>query len=313
LKNLTRCIAMNEPLFSIVIPTYNRATLLLSAVDSVLAQKFDNYEVIIVDDGSSDNTELLCKEKYGEVENVKYIRQVNSERGAARNNGLKASEGKYISYFDSDDLICKNHLSEASAFIQQKAFPEVFHLNYTIEDEEGNTIGKGPELKGSPANKELIKGNFLSCNGVFVRRDIALGNQFNEDRELAGMEDWELWLRIASKYSIHYIDTPTSVISNHSSRSVVSGSIQSLIKRVSKLLYYILENEEVVKYFKSDINKFVSSCFTYISLHIALTYKNRYLSIKYLLKGFYKNPRIVFERRFFAIIKHLLVFNSRHS
>lgn len=296
----------NAYFFSVIIPTYNRGYLILDTINSVLLQKYKDFELIIVDDGSTDNTEELIKEKYSHLSNVKYIKQNNAERGAARNNGLKNASGKYINYFDSDDIMFDNHLSTAFDIICKYNNPAIFNLNYIFEDKPGRA-GKPREFKEKIANKPLIRGNYLPPNCVIIRKDIALKNQFVEDRSQAAlMEDWELWLRIACKHEIFSINVVTSLLKSHDNRSVISTDIDKLIQNVTALKTLVVNNNDIVAYYKPDINKFVSSCYTYISLHIVLTKKYKLKAVKYLIKGLFAYPGFVTEKRFFSIIKRLV-------
>lgn len=293
-------------LFSIVIPTYNRAHLLEKTIDTVLDQFYKNFELIIVDDGSTDNTETVIKKIITEKKEFKitYFKQKNSERAAARNNGLKQAGGDYVLFFDSDDTLYSDHLEVAKNNILEKKMPEFIHLRYDIKNEQGQITKEGP-VYDYPPNKELIFGNFLSCNGIFIRKDIALENPFNEDRKLSAMEDWELWLRLCSKYPLHYINTITSSIIDHNERSVVLTSKEPLINRGEAIIKYILDNKSIVAYYKSDISKFKSSCHSYIALHLSLTGNYKKETLKYLLSSFFEWPASLFHRRFFATIKHL--------
>ena len=99
---------MKKPFFSIIIPTYNRAKTILSTIQSVLNQSFHNWELLIIDDGSTDNTKSLIKSFIDK--RIIYIYQENSERSEARNNGIVNAKGDYICFIDSDDLFHKNHL-----------------------------------------------------------------------------------------------------------------------------------------------------------------------------------------------------------
>jgi glycosyltransferase involved in cell wall biosynthesis len=292
-------------LFSIVIPTYNRAHLLKKTIDTVLDQSYTNFELIIVDDGSTDNTEEVIKEIISTRENkIIYIKQINSERAAARNTGLKKAVGDYILFFDSDDTLYDNHLEIAKKNIVEKNYPEFIHLRYDIKNVNGTITKEGP-IYNSPPNKDLIFGNFLSCNGMFIRKDIAIQNPFNEDRKLSAMEDWELWLRLSAKYPLHYVNTITSSIIDHDERSVMITTKEPLIDRAEAIINYITNNKEVVKYYNKNISKFKSSCHSYVALHLSLTGKYKKETLKYLLYSFIESPSSLFHRRFYAIIKHL--------
>ncbi len=293
-------------LFSIIIPTYNRAHLIRKTIETVLDQSYKNFELLIVDDGSSDNTEKVVNKIITEKHQFKitYIKQKNSERASARNNGLKRSTGNYVLFFDSDDTLYKNHLEVAEKSITEKKMPEFLHLRYDIKNGNGKIIKEGPIYHTYP-NRDLIFGNFLSCNGIFIRRDVAMQNQFNEDRKLSAMEDWELWLRLCAKYPLHYINTITSSIIDHDERSVVLTRKEPLIERGEAMIKYIIENKEVLAYYKKDISKFRSSCHSYLALHLSLTGKYKKETLKYLFLSSFEWPASLFHRRFFATIKHL--------
>ncbi len=291
------------PFFSIIIPTYNREKLIRKTIQTVLSQTFKDFEIIIIDDGSKDNTKGEIK--LIESEKITYLKQQNSERAVARNEGTKIAKGTYITFLDSDDLFYHNHLQNAFDFIKLNNNPEILHTRYEIITPDGKIIEQKKWLDNN-INKNLISGNFMSCNGVFLRKDIAMANQFNEDRTLSAMEDWELWLRIAAQYEIKYSNIISSAIVNHDLRSVVNTNKAELILRINSLLKYVLQNKTVVNYYKTEINKFKASCYTYMSLHLALTKKNRRDAIKYLLKGLANNGFVIFTKRFYAILKHLI-------
>lgn len=288
--------------FSVIIPTYNRATLIEKTIRSVLNQTFDDFEIIIIDDGSIDNTEEIVAAV--KSEKIIYQKKKNEERAVARNTGTKMAKGNYITFLDSDDLFYQNHLQIAFENIQKNKQPEIFHTRYEIISEE-NKILEQKNILDNHINQKLIEGNFMSCNGVFLRNDIAKQNLFNEDRNISALEDWELWLRIASQYKISYSNVITSAIVNHDSRSVLNTKKEELVNRFTIFMQYVLNNKTIVDYYKKNIFKFKSSCYSYISLHLALTKKYKKDSLVYLLKAIKENKSFVFSRRFLAIVKHL--------
>lgn len=295
----------NAPFFSVIIPTYNRAHLIGQGIRSVLMQKYPAHELIIVDDGSTDNTMQVVNDiiKGNPDKKIIYLRQPNSERAASRNKGLLNTTGNYVIYLDSDDELYPEHLLVAKEYITKNSEPEFIHLNYEIKNEAGKVTGHGPTFTTKP-NQELIKGNFLSCNGVVLRRDIAMENLFNENRDLSGLEDWELWLRLAIKYPLHYINEITSSILNHQERSVVSPDETKLIKKVDTFMNLILSNNDITFYYSGHMDSFKASCYSYLSLHLALMGKRKD-GVTYLFKSIFVSPKFIFKKRFLAIIKHL--------
>ena len=289
--------------FSVIIPTYNRAGFIQQTIQSVLHQSFENFEIIVVDDGSTDNTKEIVQSI--DDERLIYIRKTNEERAVARNTGTRRSRGTYVTFLDSDDLFYPEHLETAWKTIS--ATGAVFvHLGYEIRSARTSAIRKIVPPSGE-LNRHLIAGNFLSCHAVFLRREVALANLFNEDRNLSALEDWELWLRLATQYPIQYTPQVTSVMIDHDERSVLKTDPEKLIERVSLLLKYVLGNSVVTAYYRQDLSQFKSSCYTYIALHVALTKRNRLTAFRYLLKGIAESPRALTKRRFLAILKHLLI------
>ncbi|NVO02189.1 MAG: glycosyltransferase [Bacteroidetes bacterium] len=291
------------PFFSIIIPTFNRAQFIEKTIQSVLNQEYIDYEILVVDDGSTDNTEEIIK--LINSDKIQYFKKRNEERAVARNTGIRLAKGNYITFLDSDDLFYPEHLQIAYENIQINNSPEIIHTRYEIINNQNKVISK-MKILDDKINRKLISGNFMSCNGVFLRKDIALTNLFNENRDLSALEDWELWLRLAAQYKIYYSNTITSAIINHDDRSVLNTKKEELIRRFDILISLVLKNTIVINYYKNNINAFKSSCYTYISLHLALTKKYRKEAIKYLFMGISQKPETIFSRRFLAIIKHII-------
>lgn len=294
--------------FSIIIPTYNRAHLITYTLDSIRNQYFKEYEVIIVDDGSNDNTKEVVENyiKINSLLNWCYYFKVNEERGAARNYGTKLAKGKYINWFDSDDLAIENHLNIAKEFYLKLDSPEVFHLAYKFTTPNGELI-RNVNNFSSTNNYKLIIGNNLSCNGVFVRSDIALQNLFNEDRELSASEDYELWIRLAAKYTIHCSNTVTSIIIQHDERSVLTmKNPDKLINRFSLFLRYINNNEEVLKFIGKNHGYFMMKNNLLLSVDLAAN-GNTSKSFKYLKIACLNSWKFIQEKTFYAILKNIIL------
>jgi glycosyltransferase involved in cell wall biosynthesis len=294
----------NNPLFSIIIPAYNRAKFLPATINSVLEQTFFEFELIIVNDGSSDDTDEVTAPYLNEPR-IQYFKIKNSERGAARNYGVNKSKGNYITFLDSDDIFLPKHLNTAFEKIQQLNTPAVFHLGYEILHPDG-TIDSLPELP-SPVNEKLLEGNFLSCMGVFLRRDVAVSNPFNEDRTLSGSEDYELWLRIAARYPIVVFPEITSRLINHEGRSVINTDAKKLMSRMT-LLDQRLQNDDLfMARFGGRLRVFASFRSLYQSLHLAIS-GERWMAFKSLMYTLRMYPYVVFKYRFIVALKKIVLW-----
>lgn len=291
--------------FSIIIPTYNRSKLIIKTIESVLNQTFNDFEVLIIDDGSTDDTEQVVKPFLSDK--VFYHKKVNEERAVARNFGVKIAKGKYINWFDSDDIMLPNHLQEAYDFIQvHKEFVNVFHLSYRKEN-QNNEILYAQHITFKTINHLLYKGNILSCNGVFLKKETAILIPFNEDRLLSASEDYELWLRLAAIYPFYHVNKHTSVIIQHDERSVLTfRQTERLEKRFLLLMNLIKTNPIVVSFLGKKVNYFLMKNYLLLAVDIAST-GNRIKTSKYIFRAMCFHISFLKERSFYATIKHLIL------
>lgn len=295
----------NKPFISVVIPCYNRADLIAATIKSLQEQDYPNYEILVIDDGSTDNTEDVVRSVA--TERTVYVKKTNNERAAARNVGASMAKGDYVNFFDSDDLALTNHLSEAAEMINKYNQPEWFHLSYAWGDHEGKIFRNVNTFTGTTLNGIMANGNPLGCNGVFVRKDIAQMHPFNEDRELSASEDYELWLRLAALYPLYYSNKVTSILIDHDGRSVRTINGQKLIRRLELFIYYLEQNKEVLNYYKNDFKNIRMEAHSYIALHLANNPAFKITSIRYLLKAFQDTPAMIKRKRFYATLKNILI------
>lgn len=294
---------MDKPLFfSIVIPTYNRAHMIIQTLETAFNQTYPHFEVILIDDGSNDNTEEIIKTVHHK--NFTYFKKQNEERAVARNTGFKLAKGDYITLLDSDDFLYPTHLEEANKYITANNQPEIIRFNYDIVDSQKNVlqIAKMPD----GINEKITQGNFLGCSGILLRKDITDHNTFNSDRALSGSEDYELWLRLAARYNIHTPDVVTCSLHAHKERSVIINiQEKTLLERIELLIKYAFEDEAVKKKYGDNKKTFVSFCLIYASLHLAIADLKK-ASLKYLYRATKINPLVLADKRFYGVIKTLL-------
>jgi len=185
---------------SIIIPSFNRANYLSEAVDSALAQKDVELEVIVVDDGSTDNTAQVVEEngpRWGE--RFKYVWQPNSERCVARNNGFSHASGDYVAFLDSDDVWKSDHL--ATCLLEFSKSPEISAVfsEYGLMSAEGRPITtkvSRPIAKDEAFSRLLcLKRIILHPTELILRRSI-LSSTLPFDVELTAGEDWLLWVQL---------------------------------------------------------------------------------------------------------------------
>ena len=188
-----------------VIPTFNRASLVSRAIDSVMRQTFLPSEIIVVDDGSTDNTEDLISEKY---HSVSYLKTENRGVSAARNIGIKATKSEWIAFLDSDDEWLPQKLEKQIAKISNQHNYKIIHCE-EIWFRNGRRVN--PKIKhkkyGGYIFEKCLPLCVISPSAVVIHRDI-----FQElgcfDETLPACEDYDLWLRICSKYPVLFVDEP---------------------------------------------------------------------------------------------------------
>lgn len=205
-----------SPLVSVVIPTYNRARYIGETVESVLAQTYDNIEIIVVDDGSTDDTRRVLKPYQ---EHIIYIYQENQGPSVARNTGIMKSTGPYIAFLDSDDLWMPEKLEIQVAYLNEHPEVGLVHCDFLLQVENPN----GPVLKKWPYANNWPSGyvlpfmfvqSMIGTSSVVTRREcFDVAGLF--DPRFFGPEDYHLWLRIARHYPITYLDKPLSIYRHH--------------------------------------------------------------------------------------------------
>ncbi len=275
-----------------------------ATIRSLQAQEFRDFEIIIIDDGSNDHTEQSIKPFLNDY--TQYFKKINGERAAARNFGLRLSKGKYINFFDSDDLALPNHVGEAARMIKLFDEPEWFHLAFEWVTSDGFLIKKINQCNGKVLNDKMVRGNQLSCNGVFIRNDITRSYPFNEDRLLTTAEDYELWLRLASRFPLFYSNKITSQIVDHNTRSVRTNKGKKLINSVHYFLCCIELDPAIKKYYGKNIALIYADAYSYIALHLSDYTRWKMTSISYLFKSVRSSLAFVRGRRFIAIIRNLI-------
>lgn len=181
-----------DPLVSVVIPLYNRKNTILEAVDSALHQTYENIEIIIVDDGSTDGPEPVLE--HINDPRVRVVRQANAGACTARNHGIDVARGQYVALLDSDDSFLKNHVSESVTALNGLSELTVVYGRIRVDRGDGRYFTKPPRapLNGEPISEYLLcDRGFIQTSTVVLRRDLASkvryrdGLRFGQDTDFA--------------------------------------------------------------------------------------------------------------------------------
>jgi glycosyltransferase involved in cell wall biosynthesis len=211
--------AQDSELVSIIIPNYNHGDFVAGAIQSVLVQDYQDIEIIVVDDGSTDNSHEIVAQ-FGDK--VRYIWQENQGLSAARNTGIHASIGTFISVLDADDLYEPGYLSSMISVLQSQPDADGIFCGYQFVDENNQPLPQ-IEARSIPETdlyEALLDGNFLVPESMLLRR-YCYENVGDFDPNLTACEDWDMWLRVSRQYNI--INT-RQILTRH---RVLEGSMSS--------------------------------------------------------------------------------------
>jgi len=263
---------------SIVIPTYNSGQYISDTLESVFKQTYKNIEIILVDDGSTDNTKEVIQPY---LKNIVYISQKNSGGPAKpRNVGIEHSTSNFVSFLDADDIFEPDKIEKSIELFKLKpSLGMVFNNFEKIDVESKKNRGKHIDenssiwhldieqisknmhrIKGESAFEELLKINFIGTSGVVVRKDVfkTVGD-FDEAVTLGGLEDRDMWIKIAKSYDIGYVD---KVMHTYYIRdgSVSRRPVESSLAKIMVIKRYTNENlpNKTKKILKKNISKWYS-------------------------------------------------------
>lgn len=211
-----------EPLVSIVIPCYNYGLFISQTLDCLLTQSYQNWEAIIVDDGSTDETQQVVSQYVKRDHRFVYIHQINQGPSVARNTGLKNAKGVYIHFLDSDDLLSREKLTAQVSYMEHNRDCDISYTDaYYFEDKKPNELFKNwsltektekwiPQIhaRGQQVLPYLIRSNIMPIDAPLIRSDFLLKHNLYFDELYHSVEDWEFWLRCAyNNASFEYFDS----------------------------------------------------------------------------------------------------------
>ena len=220
-----------RPLVSVIIPAYNSAAYLKEAIDSVLAQSLSDYEILVVDDGSTDDTGGILN---GYGAKIRVLRQDHRGVAAARNHGIRETQGEIVAFLDADDLWYPQKLEKQVAVFRSRSDVAMVFTGHDVLDERGKRDSKrGRDKRARLLAGNLVRNIFMSSGvatpTVAVRRSVfdAVG-PFDEELEMA--EDDNLWMRIASRLPVELVDEPLATIRLH--RTSMTRDLANLLTSV---------------------------------------------------------------------------------
>lgn len=287
---------------SIVLPTYNRADLLEASVESILDQSYKDFELIIIDDGSTDDTEGVVRQY--DDNRIKYVKNdENIGATASRNTGIEQSCGEFIAFQNSDDEWDPSKLEKQMKIFDgaSSSIGVVYTGMWRVVNGEREYIpSDGIRHKEGDVQESLIENNFISDQMAVVRKDCLQDVGYLDER-LAPLDDWELWLRVSRDYKFLFVDEP-----------LVTAEIQS--DSISRSTEDLVRARKLIAQKHSDL--FDSYCLAkhlfYVG-HGSLKINETNTGRSYLLKALRTDPRVLYFGAFLLSFLGSTVYNSVYS
>lgn len=208
---------MGNMRFSIIIPTYNRAHLITETIDSVINQTYSDWELILIDDGSTDNTKEVISKFIKQDLRIRYLFQENAERSVARNNGINHVKGDWICFLDSDDLFASNHLEGVHNFIQINNIKTGLLFTGFIQKNNDTTVSYPNNVETNKMQDYFFR-NPVNPTRVCIKSEIAKSHRFREDAII--VEDTLYWIEVCLKHKVYPINQNTAIYNVHQDNSV---------------------------------------------------------------------------------------------
>jgi glycosyltransferase involved in cell wall biosynthesis len=279
---------MNKPVCSVVVTCYNYARFLPICLESVLKQTYQHFEIIVVNDGSTDNTDEVI-DPYIKDPRIHYIKQQNAGQANAKNKGIQKAKGEFIAFLDADDFWGKTKLEKQISQFHEPQVGVVYSAVRYI-DEQGNEVPFLHEStyltpRSGKVTEFLFFDNFIPFSSSVVRRECFERVGVFDESVKMGI-DWDLWLRLSVNYNFQFVDLPLlfyrqghagQMSQNLELRHVCSDRIMDkfLIQNPG-----ILTDEIILK----------AKVYTYLNRGYYYRSKNVITSLEYYLKAIRSNP-----------------------
>ncbi len=223
---------MSRPLVSVIIPTYNRADLLGQTLDSITKQTFRDYEIVVIDDGSTDGTHELVADR---SEPIRFLEQEHRGASAARNHAVAEARGALVAFLDSDDLWQPHFLEEVAGAVDARPDAALGYSDFRTIDSSGRVLrGHVKRQHGGQVVDRLFESIFIHTSCVVARRKVIL-EAGGFDEQLQANEDYELWLRLSLRYPFVSVPKPLCLRRSHNGSLSRNGNVQFLTRKAELL------------------------------------------------------------------------------
>jgi glycosyltransferase involved in cell wall biosynthesis len=287
---------------SVIIPAFNNSHYTIKTINSILEQTYKNIEIIVIDDGSTDDTKIKLK-LFGKL--ITYIYQKNKGASSARNKGMKISTGEYIAHIDCDDLYENNKIEESIKFLENNNDYSFIYTDVNLIDENDNFINQIKKFNNHPGSgyiaKKILTTHYVLTNSTVVAKKECYESLGGFDEKIFISADREMMIRLSIKYKAGYINRPLTKyrVFNNTTYKNLDYSLSEFI--------YIIDKYSKLNFFKNkdDINiSYANIYYYYFKLQISLGNfdKAKILFIKIFQYKFFFNKTI------FIIIASLFLY-----
>jgi len=303
------------PRVSVVIPTYNRSSFVLEAIESVLRQTYHDFDLIVVDDGSSDNT----KEVVSDIKDtrIKYIYQKNQGVSGALNTGIMASAAEYIVILASDNIMFEDVLQKCVAFMDEH--PEIGFCHgqsYTM-DESGHLLRskrlRGPKVTSIGYGRKEIVDLLLGEHKTryFMVRHSCFDKIGLFNIELRMSEDWDMLFRLSKRYPVGHLAEPLGIIRNHDQSMTAKTNVEIVKGHHTAVLESVFKDAELGPLY-GHLRKKAYFCLNCLLARTAARTGHKVTGLLYITKAIKTSPKFLLETRgLFLLIKTSRAFLPR--
>lgn len=272
---------MVQPLVSIIIPTFDSAEYILESINSVIEQTYQNWELIIIDDGSTDNTLSLLYLNYGKHKAIKILYHENHENlgvSKSRKLGIKEASGEYIAFLDSDDFYFPNKIETQIQIFKKHPEVVLIHSRVVFKNENNNNETYKNEfiLKNESFKYEFTRFNFLEhnpiCNSSVIVKKETIENIENYFPQVYQYEDWITWILIANKGLFYYMNEATCTYRFHnkaSTNSLIKNSLKAKYAKIEFLLILFsrVKSKKIKDKIHYNLNKEIKELYSIYTQH----------------------------------------------
>ncbi|MFN5794283.1 MAG: glycosyltransferase family 2 protein [Bacteroidota bacterium] len=292
------------PFFTVIIPTYNRADLIEVAINSVLQQSFTDFEIIVIDDASQDDTEKVVG-KFSDIR-IRYIKnELNIERSRTRNKAINLAKGNYITFLDSDDYYLENHLQNFYDEISSvKLKNALFFCNKKTLENKVISSNVFMPISENPVEYFLLIP--VMPLQVCVSKDILLKHQFNPYIHIN--EDSLLWMEIASEYPVYQSAKETCVYLTHENNSI-NVQKNNVFKNRLDSINIALANPNIKKNISREKQQLAKSNCYFGMFNYHHFQKNTFKKIVTILEAIFLYPNIKLKNKIYLLLSCLPFFS----